>query len=97
LKPQTNVWIPEMTPKDDNTVAHITDCIDAACRELPKIADMLAGYPELHDSVASLREVLAILEVQRAKFDATPTPARRATMTSGKSTCHDQNEHGRSR
>jgi hypothetical protein len=80
-----------MTPKDDNTVAHIT-CIDAACRELTKIADMLAGYPELHDSSASLREVLAILEVQRAKFDT-----RRATMTSGKSACHDQNEHGRSR
>jgi hypothetical protein len=78
MKPQTNVWTPEMTPKDDNTVAHITNCIDAACRELTKIADMLAGYPELHDICASLREVLAILEVQRAKFDSDPCsgPAR---------------------
>ena len=67
-----------MTPKDDNTVAHITDSIDAACRELTKIADMLAGYPELHDTCASLREVLAILEVRRAKFDRDPYsgPAR---------------------
>jgi hypothetical protein len=38
---------------------------------------MLAGYPELHDSSASLRGVLAILEVQRAKFDRDPSgPAR---------------------
>ena len=39
---------------------------------------MLAGYPELHNSSASLREVLAILEVQRAKFDSDPCsgPAR---------------------
>jgi hypothetical protein len=51
LKPQTHVWTPEMTPKDDNTVAHITDRIDEACRELTKIADMLAGYPELDDTV----------------------------------------------
>ena len=85
-----------MTPKDDNTVAHITNRIDAACRELTKIADMLAGYPELHDSCASLRGVLAMLEVRRARFDRDPAPARRATMTSGKSACHDQNEHGRS-
>jgi hypothetical protein len=63
---------PEMTPKDDNTVAHITDRIDAACRELTKIADMLAGYPELHDICASLRQVLAILEVRRARFDRDP-------------------------
>jgi hypothetical protein len=65
-----------MTPKDYNT--HITDCIGAARRELTKIADMLAGYPELHDSCASLREVLAILEVQRARFDRDPYsgPAR---------------------
>ncbi len=64
-----------MTPKCDNTVAHI---IDVACRELTKIADMLAGYPQLHDTVASLREVLAILEVQGAKFDRDPYsgPAR---------------------
>jgi hypothetical protein len=58
-----------MTPKDANTVAHITDRIDEACRELSKIAGMLAGYPELDDSCASLREVLAILEVRRASFD----------------------------
>ena len=63
---------PEMTPKDDNTVAHITDRIDEACRELTRIADMLAGYPELDDTVAPLREVLAILEVRRAKFDRDP-------------------------
>jgi hypothetical protein len=72
LKPQTHVWTPEMTPKDDNTVAHITDRIDEACRELIKIADMLAGYPELDDTVAPLREVLAILEVRRARFDRDP-------------------------
>src|SRR4029077_20684663 len=53
LNPQTHVWTPEMTPKDDNTDAHITDRIDAACRELTRIADMLAGYPELHDICAS--------------------------------------------
>jgi hypothetical protein len=78
LKPQTHVWTPEMTPKDDNTVAHITDRIDAACRELTKIADMLAGYPELHDICASLREVLAMLEVRRVSFDRDPHsgPAR---------------------
>ncbi len=46
-----------MTPKYDNTVAHITDRIDAACRELTKIADMLAGYPELDDSCAPLRRI----------------------------------------
>jgi hypothetical protein len=72
LKPQTHVWTPEMTPKDDNTVAHITNRIDEACRELTKIADMLAGYPELDDTVAPLREVLAILEVRRARFDRDP-------------------------
>jgi len=65
-----------MTPKDDNTVAHITDRIDEACRELTKIADMLAGYPELDDSVAPLREVLAILEVRRARFDRDPQKLR---------------------
>jgi hypothetical protein len=67
-----------MTPKYDNTVDHITDRIDAACRELTKIADMLAGYPELHDICALLREALAILEVRRAKFDRDPYsgPAR---------------------
>ena len=54
---------PELTPKDENTVAHITDRIDAACHELTKIADMVAGYPELDDTCAPLREVLAILEV----------------------------------
>jgi hypothetical protein len=72
LKPQTHVWTPEMTPKDDNTVAHITDRIDEACRELTKIADMLAGYPELDDICIPLREVLAILEVRRARFDRDP-------------------------
>jgi hypothetical protein len=72
LKPQTHVWTPEMTPKDDNTVAHITDRIDAACRELTKIADMLASYPELDDICIPLREVLAILEVRRARFDRDP-------------------------
>jgi hypothetical protein len=61
-----------MTPKDDDTVVHITDRIDAACRELTKIADMLAGYPELHDICSSLREVLAILEVRRASFRSRP-------------------------
>jgi hypothetical protein len=50
LKPQTPRLDPEMTPKYDNTVAHITDRIDEACRELTKIADMLAGYPELDDT-----------------------------------------------
>ena len=67
-----------MTPKDDNTVAHITNRIDEACRELTKIADMLAGYPELDDICIPLREVLAILEVRRARFDRDPCsgPAR---------------------
>ncbi len=65
-----------MTPKDDNTVAHITDRIDEACRELTKIADMLAGYPDLDDTVAPLREVLVILEVRRASFDRHPPGAR---------------------
>ena len=39
---------------------------------------MLAGYPELDDTVAPLREVLAILEVRRARFDRDPYsgPAR---------------------
>jgi hypothetical protein len=41
-----------MTPKYDITVAHITDRIDEACRELTRIADMLAGYPELDATVA---------------------------------------------
>ncbi|MGB8901769.1 MAG: hypothetical protein WCC90_22120 [Methylocella sp.] len=49
-----------------------TDRIDEACRELTKIADMLAGYPELDDTVAPLREVLAMLEVRRARFDRDP-------------------------
>ena len=67
-----------MTPKYENTVDHITDRIDAAYRELTKIADMLAGYPELDDTCVPLREVLAMLEVRRAKFDRGPCsgPAR---------------------
>jgi hypothetical protein len=70
---------PELTPKDENTVAHITDRIDAACHELTKIADMVAGYPELDDTCAPLREVLAILEVRRAR----PLLRQRTTVTSG--------------